>query len=1061
MQKRLKYIIKGQVQGVGFRPFVYRLAHAHKLSGFVTNTSLGVTIEIEGSQNQLTAFNEEFSQTLPPLAKISSHSITKIPCINDTNKKSSDVSKELNIKDKIKEITRQDSEKDSFAIKHTEEGTHGGHSVLVIPDTATCKDCQNDILTKNNYRYAYPFTNCTNCGPRYTITRSIPYDRPYTSMACFPLCPTCKNEYENPHDRRFHAQPNACSQCGPNLWLVSAKAGTTHKQGKSNHALDSYADSNNLGSHTYSNTLKSCPDSNNLDVHINFDSLNPSVDYNNLDLHTDFNTKNIPHTIASPVNADLCNNTFDKNLNHEIILKCINLLRQSKIIAIKALGGFQLTCNAYDENAIKQLRIRKNRPHKAFAIMVADIETAKQIAHITDAAQELLCSPAAPIVLCLKKDINLPKSIAPDTNRIGIMLAYTPLHKMLFHSEFISPEFIPSEFSIKSENSFFPKALIMTSANAGGDPICIKNRQAIESLKDITDYYLFHNRDIVVRIDDSVCLALTNNTLIEQQKIETCQSDEKQLQVNQPPINQTQANQVQVNQTQASLPAILFFRRARGYVPSPISLPDSIFNRSIENISAENNGQNLESKFISATLSTKLANPIDNSIFATGAFLKNTFCLTRGNEAFVSQHIGDLDNLAVTEFYEETFLHLQKLLEIKPKAIVCDLHPDFSSTHFAEKMATEYNIPLMRIAHHYAHAYAVLAEYKEYELSPTLALILDGTGLGTDNTSWGGELLYLAPKTGIMLRLGRLQPMILPGGEIAIKEPWRIAQAMYEVCLQKEYINPELLSQYPFPWLQDENFVKLSPLLSAMIQKNIQCIESSGCGRLFDAISALLGLCNVTTYEGQAAIKLEAAQFMRPVQSTSISQAEQTMEFSMQNKYSNSQSIDTRKTLSFDCPIHENINVRNIKIARINDVNNISQNNEPENNRPEHSTSQADNNIEDAKPIWNLDTYALFAHFIQELANKKPINELAQDFHQMLSHSLCKMAEKGMQLTGVNNIVLSGGVMNNETLFTTMHDALSKQGFNVLTPQNMPSGDGAISLGQAFYGVLELQRLDD
>jgi len=1049
MKKRLQHIITGQVQGVGFRPFIFRLAHTHKLIGFVSNTPLGVIIEVEGSHEQLSAFNVALDKTLPPLAKISSHIITEIPLANNENSAPTNLSKKQSAEISANFVEKQENEESSFIIKHTKTGTHDGHNVLISPDVATCKDCQNDIFTKGNYRYAYPFTNCTNCGPRYTIIHSIPYDRPYTSMACFPLCPTCKEEYENPHNRRFHAQPNACLTCGPKLWLTDAQT-----------------------------------------------ALMPKI------IATDIlNTQETAHSSLPHVHS------FDKDFDTKTLSKCIQLLGQGKIIAIKALGGFQLTCNAYDESTIHTLRIRKNRPHKAFALMVANIENAKKIAHITCAAEELLCSAAAPIVLCPKKDINLPQNIAPDTNRIGIMLAYTPLHKILF-----SPE-----LTMGNDSSFFPKALIMTSANAGGEPICIKNRHAAESLKDITDYYLFHNRDILVRVDDSVCLALGNvmpHAIPAEKQRQKIRSQEYHL-----PKHQSEP-QSDTNQTQTPLASTLFFRRARGYAPSPIYLPKIINNfnylerdaptmsgavklakeNAINTAIQEGKSNCTEEITTSAILSSKVnktgeANKIGeigkigeiseankttkqhiHSVLATGAFLKSTFCLTRNNEAFVSQHIGDLDNCAVTEFYEETLTHLQKLLEIKPDAVVCDLHPDFPSTHFAQNYATQHNIPLMHLAHHYAHAYAVLAEYNEYDLSPSLALILDGTGQGSDNTSWGGELLYIAPKTGLMLRLGRIQPMILAGGEIAIKEPWRIAQAMYEKCLQKKYLSPDFPKQLPFPWLENEQCAKISPMLSTMLEKNIQCMESSGCGRLFDAISALLGLCYVTSYEGQAAIRLESAQFLQTVQNGQFMengksmQAVQTMkpvqsmqsmqaEPRIQNTKNNTKSKGATQATVYNCPIHEDIEMKNIKTVQIHSMTTNPHTKTHINDNSQNNNTQNDAVHNDAKPIWNLDTYALFAHIAQERANRKPIHEIAQNFHQILSHSLCNMAEKGMQVTGITNIVLSGGVMNNETLLSSMHASLSNAGFNVLTPKDMPSGDGAISLGQAFYGILELQRM--
>ena len=479
MQKREQHLIKGQVQGVGFRPFVFKLAAEHALTGFVQNTPQGVLIEIQGTAQNITRFNLDFTDKLPPLARISEHTQKEIPSIQDEKQ---------------------------FKIILSEQGSHEGHSVLVSPDVAICADCKKDMFTKSNRRYAYAFTNCTACGPRYTITKSIPYDRPVTTMACFPLCETCHTEYTNPLDRRFHAQPNACADCGTHIWLSDGTEKTENE------------------------------------------------------------SKNPPYL---PQKQKILAE------NNEAICRAITYLNQGKIIAIKGLGGFQLACNAFDEKAIQTLRLRKNRPHKAFAVMVKDLEAAKKLAFIDTNAEKLLTSPSAPIVLCpAKKDV-LPKNIAPDTHRIGIMLAYTPLHLLLF-----SPEHIAENASVQA-----PQALIMTSANQGGKPICIQNRQALQDLKNIADYYLFHDRDILIRVDDSVCLCL--------------EQESKAF-----PQNITQEN---------ILPKTIFFRRARGYVPTPVCFPKNV-----------------------AYLS---------SVFATGTFLKNTFTFTKGKEAYQSQHIGDLDNL--------------------------------------------------------------------------------------------------------------------------------------------------------------------------------------------------------------------------------------------------------------------------------------------------------------------------------------------------------------------------------------------------------------------------------
>lgn len=810
---REQHHIQGQVQGVGFRPFIYKLAYKHDLNGFVTNNATGVLLEIEGNEQNIHEFNNELPTSLPPLAQIVSHVKEQISLKHDT----------------------------SFIIQKSTLGKHKGHHVLISPDVALCHDCQKDIMTQHDRRYQYPFTNCTSCGPRYTITQSIPYDRLYTTMACFPMCKECQKEYDDPTDRRFHAQPNACAICGPKLWLY---------------------DKNNT-------------------------------------------TSLYEHAKIKDINA------IKTSLDH---------LHNGQIIAIKSLGGFQLACDAYNENAIKTLRVRKNRPHKAFAIMVKDIETAKSIAYIGKNAEKLLLSSAAPIVLCIKKSNSLPISLAPDTHRIGIMLPYTPLHHILFHHD-----------------TWAPKALIMTSANAKGNPICIGNRQALTELEDIVDIFLFHDRDILIRVDDSVCLPLEH-------------------------------------EGETSLPNAVYFRRARGYVPSPCLMPKRI--------------QNTE------------------TVLGVGAFLKNTFCITKNQHAFVSQHIGDAQNPAVMDFFTETYTHLTNLLEVKPQKIVCDLHPDFPTTHFALDFAQQNNIPILRLPHHFAHIYAVLAEYPDYTLEPVLGLVLDGTGFGADHTSWGGELLYLDPKNNIMLRLGRLKPIPLPGGEIAIQEPWRIAHALYTIAVENKDIDESI--SHDLPYLKNPLYAQMAPHISELVKKNINCVESSGCGRLFDAVSALCGLCSTSEYEGQAAIRLE----------------------NMLQNYTHAKPL-------YQCTIHEHPNSKELK--------NYMK------SRIEMDAQTIFDSNHDFTPLFELDSYKLFTHLIQCLHDNMSTQTISYIFHHSLAMGFTDMIQKVQSIYGIKNIVLTGGVFNNETMLRSVHTLL--KGYTVMTPKNIPIGDAGISLGQAFFGT--------
>ncbi len=655
--ERKQILVNGQVQGVGFRPFVYRLACIHKIYGKVGNTSQGVCIEAQGSKENLHNFIEDLQQTLPPLAKINTLDVKCIPIQNDYD---------------FQIITSQ---------------AEGGNEVLIAADAAICAECMQDILDPSDRRHYYPFTNCTNCGPRYTITHSIPYDRHTTSMHCFNLCPQCQSEYTNPLDRRFHAQPNACPICGPQIWFV--KSGTSLEQ-------------------------------------------------------SDFS--------QTP-----------QHQRNDASIQCVaSRLKAGDIAAIKGLGGFHLCCDATNQDSIALLREHKNRPHKPLAVMVLDIAMAKRIAHIGPREEALLNGNEKPIVLCKRKQNILPQSLAPDTEQIGLVLPYTPLHVVLMQHY----------TKLCSKNAIV--ALVMTSGNAGGEPICLGNREALNRLSHIAQVFLLHNRDILIRNDDSVCSTT--------------------------PI---------INGLSPSVDKI-FFRRARGYVPRPI----------------------------------KLSTQDAGAIMGMGAELKSTICLSRGNLAFVSQHIGDLHNLETMYFYNEIIQHMEMLLQVQPKAIIHDLHPDFMSTQIAKNIAQERNIPCIPMQHHFAHAWSVLAEHNF--TGKILALSLDGTGLGTDGTIWGGELLYINTINLEHKRLGRLAPFTLPGADSATKEPWRIALGLAQNSKWQKHIE-----------IQHEQYALG---VSEILKRNLNCPLTSSVGRLFDAVSAGLGLCNITSYEGQAAIRLEQAQ---------------------------------------------------------------------------------------------------------------------------------------------------------------------------------------------------------
>ena len=637
-----KLRINGTVQGVGFRPFVFVLAQSENLCGTVLNDGQGVEAIVEGEEEALNRFIRRLQTELPPLASIESLREEDIPLSGFTD----------------------------FKIL---ESRSNAVSTTIPADAAVCKACLRELTERNNRRYRYPFINCTHCGPRYTITAHLPYDRPQTSMKSFPMCPECLEEYRNPLDRRFHAQPNACPECGPDVHLLD-----------SNGALIETQD---------------------------------------------------------PV--------------AELTQRLLN----GEIAAVKGLGGFHLVCDASNAEAVRRLRERKTRPTKPFAIMTLNSQSASRFVEVTDAAQKALEDPSAPIVLMHKKDgaDEMLPGIAPGLNHIGVMLPYTPIHWLIFF-----------EFAARPENpSWYEEEcglkLVMTSANAGGEPLVIGNAEAVNKLSKIADCFLVHNRDILIRCDDSVA--------------------------------------------QVKEDGLQFIRRARGLVPRAVRLP--------------------------------FGGP---SVIATGAWLKNTACLTKDDHAYLTQHIGDLDRVSNDIALKNAIDHLVEVFEIKPQYIACDFHPDFYSTVLAEELADRFDAELIAVQHHHAHIAAVMAEHGLSE--PVLGLALDGVGLGTDGTPWGGEILKVDP-TGFE-RLTSLNAIALPGGDKCAREGWRMAYAL----LMENGEEEKAKSLFPF---------KEAPVIGNLLNSALPIPRSSSLGRLFDTAAALTGIKTHSSYEGEAPILFQAA----------------------------------------------------------------------------------------------------------------------------------------------------------------------------------------------------------
>ncbi len=639
MIKRIRVNVTGIVQGVGFRPFVYNLASDLGLGGFVLNDPKGVTVEIEGDDAAISAFLKRFEIEPPPLAKIES---VKTDTLTPTGVKNG-----------------------KFVIVESEDT--GERSVLISPDIATCKDCLGEMSDPKDRRYKYPFINCTNCGPRYTIIKDIPYDRSRTTMAVFTMCPNCRKEYEDPKNRRFHAEPTCCPVCGPAVELLDRNG--------------------------------------------------------------------------------------DKIECEDPIDRAVQLLSGGNILAVKGLGGFHLACDAQNEGAVKELRRRKERDKKPFALMARDMAAVRRIAEVTDTAEEILVGTERPILLMKKReDAGLPEEIAPNSDSFGLMLPYTPLHHLLFKG--------PLEI------------LVMTSGNQKDEPIAYGNIDAKDRLGTLSDFFLVHDRDIHIRTDDSVSRFIAGKNR--------------------------------------------FIRRSRGYAPFPVKIP-------VDTSGAE--------------------------ILSVGAELNNTVALTRKERVFLSHHIGDLQNVPAYEAFVEATDHLEKILEVRPKYIAHDLHPDYLSTRFVKESGL---IPVP-VQHHHAHIASVLAETGY--TGRVIGVSYDGLGLGTDGTLWGGEFL-ISDLDGFE-RVGHIAPVPQPGGDTAAKRPDRMAYVYLLRAFGDEAIS---LSRELLPSLNEGEI----SLITNMMEKGVNSPITTGVGRLFDAVSALLKICTVNTYHSQAPMELEATAERAP-----------------------------------------------------------------------------------------------------------------------------------------------------------------------------------------------------
>ncbi|WP_020647942.1 carbamoyltransferase HypF [Solimonas variicoloris] len=653
---RWRLHLEGSVQGVGFRPHCLREARALGLSGWVRNGADGLWLEAQGPRAQLDALLARLRDAPPPLARVDRLSCEALP-----------------------------PRADETGFRIDDSDARAALTTGLPADAAVCADCLRELFDPADRRYRYPFINCTQCGPRYTLVRALPYDRPATSMAAFALCPACRREYDEPADRRHHAQPNACPACGPRLAWHDA------------------------------------------------DGLRVAS--------------------ADPLAA------------------AVAALRAGAVVAVRGVGGFHLVCDAQRTDTVARLRAAKQRPGKPFAVLALNATSLRRWLTIDAGAAALLESPARPIVLLPRRaDVAadaLDAALAPALGEWGAMLPAHPLHWLLLH------EWLGRPAGDGWRDAACDALFVVTSANPAGEPLVTGNDEAFAQLRGLADAYLVHDREIVARCDDSVRRPLGVDA-------------------------------------QGRLHAP-FVRRARGYVPDPIVL---------HGVPAD-------------------APPV----LACGGWLKNAICVTRGNEAFLSPHIGDLDTRAACAALDEMVTRLTGFLGVRPRAVAHDRHPDFYSTRAAAALAARWRVPAFAVQHHAAHLAAVRAEHA---LDGALdGLILDGSGLGDDGTIWGGEWLRLGAD-GTCTRRGHLPALTMAGGDAAAREPWRMAAAVLHGLGRGDEIARRYAAQ------------PAAPAVARLLGRGLYGVPSSSAGRAFDAAAALLGIAERNAHEADAAMRLEA-----------------------------------------------------------------------------------------------------------------------------------------------------------------------------------------------------------
>ncbi|MEE9964999.1 MAG: carbamoyltransferase HypF [Propionicimonas sp.] len=987
MLTRREYLLRGVVQGVGFRPHVAVVAARHPISGFVGNDDRQVFIEAQGEPEAIDEFITEVLATLPPLATVISVSQRSLGLGAEAD----------------------------FSIVASRRTP--GVRTLIPPDVATCPDCLADMADPSNRRFGYAFTTCTNCGPRLTIVEDLPYDRPATTMRVFEMCPACRAEYTDPTDRRYHAQPISCYDCGPQLWLEDA-------------ASDPSTSSGNRQPTQPGNSGQPNPLAEPVETHKSQTTTSsPSTSSGN----------GQPTPLAEPVEArdtTLAAIPDARERQAAVIAEAQRRLADGQILAVKGLGGFHLMCDARNAVAVTTLRERKRRSGKPFAVMVPDPDAAAALARLTVDQLATLAAPSRPIVIApMAPGYDLADQVAPGLNDVGLMLPYTPLHTLLVSAGM---------------------ALVATSGNLSEEPLCFTNDDARARLAHLADGFLLHNRDIHVPVEDSVSLALPGGGTL--------------------PIRRSRGH--------APLPVLLpeprsgFDKLSQQTTPTPLPEPVEGGATNPTPLPEPTSGSD---KLSQQTTPTPLPEPVEGGattpvVLAVGGELKNTFAVAIDDLAFVSAHVGDMGSLASQQAFEASVAQLLDVHRRTPDVVVCDLHPGYATTAWAERyVAAHPDVRLMAVQHHYAHALSLLAEHGVAS-GPVVVATVDGTGYGLDGTIWGGEVLTLGLADGSLAQWDRswhIPTFALVGGDRSIKHPWRIAQGLAHSWNLDISNTPAAHEAPPTERL----------LVASQLDSGLGVVATSSAGRLFDAAAAMLGLCQDATYEAHAAMSLEraATSWLSSSEASAASGrthgSQTTPTTTGWLRSGDAASGNPRSPAAgFETPL------RGSSTSRMEEPDTPTSRAE----EPATSTSRAE---EPATPTGRMDEPAgstrgreeaiasvgrgeglndlagragsgvdgsgddCRAVFV-ELLNTAELSvaERAWRFHKGLAAVFVNRLDAAATAAGTTTVGITGGVAVNRLFTTALVATLAERGYTVLTHQVVPPTDGGLSLGQAWSG---------